>query len=524
VSEELARLLDLRTAWRRIKRDIHDRVFIRHPYAVSMVELDLEGWLQHRLSAIQSDHYSPSPMFVCDVPKGKGLIRPGSHLSYSDRLIFTACVGACFPAIHQRLLWSQGIVDFSYRLAPDPENPDWLKDRFIGWKDFQDRSIQAIDARISHVVIADIASFYENIDIGLLVSDLKDAHAPLPAVEQIAECLNRWAQAPGRGIPQGQSASDILAKLYVDNIDHILKDMGYLHLRYVDDMRIFCRSHIEAKKVLIDLSRLLRKRGLSLQAAKSEIYDFDVARRQIEEVTAAVREVKQTFIRDVINQTGIGDPYMSVREADEILDENPDEAPLEVIEEAYRTYVMENRNNFNATLFRFLLNRLGKQRDSFAAPHCLALLEPYPEETPNILRYLRSIGPGAEIESQIVDLMNSGEMVYQYQSYEIIEWFYERSTNPSGPLVELVRQICFDQSSPRYLKTICRAFLGKFGVSADIERIASTYDETNDPSERAEIICSIRRMEHGRRNSFLARVERDGGENVRAVRWVRSQA
>ena len=114
-------------------------------------------------------------------------------------------------------------------------------------------------------------------------------------------------------------------------------------------------------------------------------------------------------------------------------------------------------------------------------------------------------------------------MVYDYQMYEIIEWFYERSTNPSGRLVELVRRIVFDQTSPRYLKTISMAFLGKFGVSADLERIASRYDETNDRSERAEIICSIRRMEQGRRNAFLARVERDGGENVRAARWVRTQ-
>lgn len=521
MSEELASLLDLRTAWKRVKRDAHNRVFIRHPYGVSIVELDLEGWLESRLNAIRENRYSPSSMFVCDIPKGKGLIRPGSHLSFADRLVFTACVGACFPAIHRRLLWSQGLVDFSYQLAPDPTNPNWMRDRFIGWKNFQDRSLSAIDGRISHVVIADIASYYENIDIGLLISDLRDAGAPAAAVAQISTCLNRWAQIPGRGIPQGQSASDILAKVYMDNVDRILRDMGYFHLRYVDDIRVFCRSHIEAKQVLIDLSRLLRKRGLNLQAAKSEIYEAGPARTQIEEVTAVLRNVKNTFINDVVNETGMGGPYMTVHEADEILDENPDDAPLEMIKEAYRTHVIE-KDTLNATLLRFLLGRLGKQRDSFAAQHCLTLLEPYPEETPYILRYFRSIGPGEAIESQIVDLMYSTEMIYQYQFYQLIEWFYESSSNPSIRLIEFVRRIGFDQGSPRYLKTICRAFLGKFGVSADIERIASSYDETNDPSERAEIICSIHRMEHGRRNAFLARVERDGEGNARSARWVRN--
>jgi len=299
--------------------------------------------------------------------------------------------------------------------------------------------------------------------------------------------------------------------------------MGYFHLRYVDDIRIFCRDHVEAKRVLVDLSKLLRKRGLSLQAAKSEIYTAHAAKLQIDEVTAAVRTVMDTFVRDVANQTGQGDPYMSVREADEILDENPDEAPLEVIEESYRVHIVENPTRLNATLFRFLLNRMGKQRDSFAAQHCISLLESYPEETTSILRYLKSVGPGEQIESNLVELMQSPEMIYQYQLYEIIEWFYQRLTNPSVLLVDLVRRIAFQDASARYLKTICKAFLGKFGSPADIERMAASYDDTNDRSERVEIICSIVRMERGRRNAFLARTEPDGPENARAARWVRNQ-
>ena len=71
------------------------------------------------------------------------------------------------------------------------------------------------------------------------------------------------------------------------------------------------------------------------------------------------------------------------------------------------------------------------------------------------------------------------------------------------------------------MKTYCRAFLGKFGSAADIETIADLYDETTDPSEKVEIICAIGRLERGRRNSLLARVEKDGEMNLRAAKWVR---
>ena len=366
MSEALARLLDLATAWRRVKGDIRDKVFLRDPYRMSLIEFDLQTWLQARLDTIREGRYAPQSMFVCDVPKGRGLVRPGSYLSFIDRLVYAGCVGACLPAIHRALRWSQGRVDFSYQLAPDPNHAEWLKRRFTGWADFQSNSISSIRAGITHVVIADISAFYENVAIPLLLSDLRTIDAPILAVDQLGGCLNRWAQVEGRGIPQGQSASDILAKVYLNSIDLALRAAGYRHLRYVDDIRVFCQTEIEAKRLIIDLSRLLRKRGLTLQAVKSKIFTADQARAKFEEVTAAVRDTRVAFVNSLIRQTGLGDPYMSMPQADEILDETPDAAPLEVLKEAYRAHILEEGDNFNPTLFRFLISRLGKQRDSFA--------------------------------------------------------------------------------------------------------------------------------------------------------------
>lgn len=214
MSKELATLLDLPLSWRRVKHDIANRVFIGHPYIVTLIESDLNNWLGSIRTRLSNGTYAPSPMFVCDVPKENGLIRPGSHLSYTDRLVYTACVGACFEPIHRHLKWSQGTIDFSYIFAIDPKNPDWIRDRFVGWREFDQKSVAQISGGIPFVVMADISAFYENIDIGLLVSDLRAIGAPAEAVDQISICLNKWSQITNRGIPQGQTPSDILAKLY----------------------------------------------------------------------------------------------------------------------------------------------------------------------------------------------------------------------------------------------------------------------------------------------------------------------
>ena len=459
--------LDLHLAWRRVKSDIDHRVFIGHPYAVSVIEHTLDDWIAARFEDLQGGRYEPKPMFVCDVPKGGGLIRPGAHLSYADRLVYAACVGACLPAIHEVLRWAQGSVDFSYQLANDSKNPDWIRNRFGGWRDFNQTSLNYIGNQTQFVVFADITAFYENIDIGLLISDLKASGAPQFAIAQLSTCLNKWSQIPGRGLPQGQTPSDILAKLYVNNIDRRLRQLGYRYVRYVDDMRAFFATLTEAKQFLVEISRVLRKRGLCLQSAKSTILPAESARSEIENVTSVLKDVCKEFIAEVVEVVGFGDPYLELAEADALLESSPDETPIEVIERAYQVHVIESPEQFNKTLFHFLLNRLGKQKNDFALSHVLGMLEPHPEETQEILKYLAAVDSPEALEPIIVDAMQSGQLIYDYQTYQIMSWFLIHLANPSEGLMDFARGVGFELRRPRYLRTVCRALLGKFGSQAD---------------------------------------------------------
>jgi len=428
------------------------------------------------------------------------------------------------PSIQAVLKWSQGTIDFSYQLAFDPSNPEWIRGRFVGWKNFDEESIAKIRAGATFVVVADISAFYENIDIGLLMSDVRATGAPKQAFDQLSTCLNKWAQVSGRGIPQGQTPSDILAKLYLNTVDENLKHMGYDHLRYVDDIRVFCQSELEAKRLLIDLSRLLRRRGLNLQSAKSKILLANDAEAEIRDVTSVLRSVRQEFIAEVVQHSGHGDPYIDVNEADELLEESADDAPIEVIQKTYQNYFVDAVHPFNKTLFRFLLNRMARQGDPFAGSHALTMLEHHPEETHTVLRYLDFVYEMDDLQRPLVEMLRAGQIVYDYQTYQILAWFLNGSDTASPEFMDFIRATSFSPERPRYVRTICRAFIGRFGTTADLERLADLYDLTTDPSERVEIICSLRRLERGRRNAFLGRVEGDGEMNRRAVQWIKAQS
>jgi hypothetical protein len=140
---------------------------------------------------------------ICEVPKGKGALRPGAHLSLVDRVVYAACVGALLDKARPALTVPGGSADFACILADDATKPDWTKKPFFGWRDFEIESIKKIDDGCSHVAIADVAGFYDNIDIETLMSDLHQIGAESVIVEKLRTCLHRWELSRGRGIPQG---------------------------------------------------------------------------------------------------------------------------------------------------------------------------------------------------------------------------------------------------------------------------------------------------------------------------------
>ncbi len=500
-------LLDLELAWKRVKLDIPHRVFVRNPFEVQLLEKDLSSYLNHLTEKIQKDRYYPKSMYVCDVPKGEDLLRPGSLLSVEDRIVYYACLGACLPHIYDTLKWSQGSVEFSYAMSNDFENAQWLENSFVSWEKFRTTSLEKIDASVSHVILTDISGYYENIDIITLMSDLRSIGVHSHIVDLLSKCLNRWAQTNGRGIPQGYAPSDFLGKLYLNSVDLNLRAMGFEHLRYVDDIRIFCKGKVEARKALVELNKLLRRRGLNFQSAKTRICLASKARTTID----GIQPTLQPIIKDFIEAFSIDNPYFSVAQADELLEKITQETPVEVLRNAFRKHFIEsNDESFDKTLFHFLVNRLGKSKDAYALDYCLTLLESHPEETFYILKYIKSVDAINQTEDSIVELLRSESAVYPYQSYQILEWFSEYAQNPSKELLAIARQIAFDKSQPKYLKAVSRKLIGEFGTSADLERLESLYSDLDDEIEKCEIICCLKNLEKTRRNSFLSRARHDG--------------
>jgi hypothetical protein len=77
-----------------------------------------------------------------------------------------------------------------------------------------------------------------------------------------------------RGIPIGYETSDILATLFLLDIDDEINKRDQM-VRYVDDMYIFCANERQARHSLAQLDLLMQKRGLVLQTSKIAFENID---------------------------------------------------------------------------------------------------------------------------------------------------------------------------------------------------------------------------------------------------------
>jgi hypothetical protein len=261
---------DLELGWKRLRLDRPKRCFVTHPFAFDWIEANLAGWFSNIEHDLEHG-YTPQDSLLCLCPKGSWMVRPGAVLDLKDEAVFNSILGRFYPRIFNTLRWSQGVCDIAYQLTGEAVSPGWIRSGFLVWKEWREKSLAKLTSQVQYVLFTDIAGFYENVDLGKLRSELGQLAVEPDLLHLLMKLLYRWAQATGRGIPQGYSGSDILAKLYMNPVDLGLRNSGFVHLRYVDDIRIFCSDERQAKKALLVLTKLLRSRGLILQSAKTRI-------------------------------------------------------------------------------------------------------------------------------------------------------------------------------------------------------------------------------------------------------------
>jgi hypothetical protein len=108
-----------------------------------------------------------------------------------------------------------------------------------------------------------------------------------------------------------------------------------------------------------------------------------------------------------------------------------------------------------------------------------------------------------EIQQFMIAFMLSKDTVYLYQVYQIFTQYNVSRFAPIQDLLTCARSYAFGHGYPAYLRSVCRQFVGNYGMLADLERLEGEYSLASNETERAEIICCIWRLGEDRLRDLI---------------------
>jgi hypothetical protein len=216
-----------------------------------------------------------SPIIKVMLPKATGGYRAVTQLDPLDSIMFTAAVYEYANAIESSRQPRSDKVACSFRIDIKPDG-QFFSDK-TGWDDFHAKTEELVSSKKYAVVLcADIADFYTQASHHRIQNALSKAGVEEVRAKNIEGFLSRLNSLHhSRGVPIGPAAGILLAEACLADVDSALIRKGYVHTRYVDDFRLFCKDRHEAERALHDLSEyLFTAHRLSLQHGKTRILEL----------------------------------------------------------------------------------------------------------------------------------------------------------------------------------------------------------------------------------------------------------
>jgi len=228
---------------------------------------------------LDNNRYKTESLIEIDVPKQNYILRPAARPCLVDWVIYNAIVNYIGSVIYKNIPQNS----FSFNRFRDKYKNKSKYKSIDYWLEFEDKARELSESnKFSYMLVTDITSFFEHISLNIIGDRLKrlsnDSDYISAVNYLINNMLNKWTEnnkIKNFGLPQGPTASTILADIYLYSLDKAMDKDKIKFIRYMDDFRIFAKNKNELKKHMIVMVRALRELKLNLNAKKTTIYKLD---------------------------------------------------------------------------------------------------------------------------------------------------------------------------------------------------------------------------------------------------------
>lgn len=453
----------------------------------------------------------PEALLKIDVPKANFTIRPMARPITGCWLIYEAIV----DCLSKRILGkdkrickrSLSILNFNPQNLKRRKRTDaWLKYDEISREFFYKKEYR-------YAVITDITGYYENINLEELRRRIIDYLGVDDNGEILTKVLftllRKWSdeRVYGYGLPQGPPASQFLADIFLDYVDRrIEKYDGYL--RYMDDIRIFCKKKIDAKIALKDLIISLRDLKLNINAKKTDILSgeyigeklFDPYKLQLNGIETIIKSGNKKMIDEIVL------PLL-----------------LNLVERAFSDDIFEN-THLNFALYRLSIlynsginfdkTKLIKniQENFVSKPHHSGLFCNFLSLFPNdklILKFL-------------ISFLKSKDNIYEWQELKVLQTLLRFNFKANQSVVDFFLNSARNSNKHFAIRAFYFLLAGKHGSNRDRNLIIDNYDTLPEIYTKMAVILSVQQLRTC--NDFYSRIKRseNNGDINQFIEYVKS--
>ncbi|QXI03743.1 RNA-directed DNA polymerase [Pseudomonas tensinigenes] len=239
---------------------------------------------------------------VYDIPKKSIGLRYSLETDFYDRFIYQAICSFLIP--YYDPLLSHRVLGHRYNKNRSSERYIF-KSRIDLWTTFEGVTKTSLQNNQT-LLVTDLINYFENISIDSIRSAFEESIDKIAAtgpkklmirnaINTLCELLSRWGFNEKHGLPQNRDASSFIANVVLNSVDQTMVSLKYDYYRYVDDIRIICSSPQAAKIALTELINQLRKIGMNINSAKTNILTSNSATEEISESFPTSDDRSQTI-------------------------------------------------------------------------------------------------------------------------------------------------------------------------------------------------------------------------------------
>jgi hypothetical protein len=251
---------------------------------------DEEAAIVDELSKLDLDSYTPAGAIEALAPKGRYSFRIAHQLSALDTMLLLGCVIDIGDKIEAKRQSVKNIRSFSYRFLLDRTKGEVFRSgrTFKDWLYSQQRVLESA-GYVTHVVSTDISDYYSRINFHRLENLLDDVAPKHGAIRFIKKHIGIIRARQSFGLPVGGSAARLLAELALVDADEVLRSVGLIVTRFVDDFKIFLKASDHPYDALGYLAEQLGiNEGLSLNSAKTFVTEREKHREYLDSATSSL--------------------------------------------------------------------------------------------------------------------------------------------------------------------------------------------------------------------------------------------